>query len=271
MIDSAGRRTTIVDNLPSSGPPGLAVGPADIEFVNGVMYGLLNAGCSLSQRDVPAGIMQIAPNGTWSIYDLSTWTAGHPPAKPDPEDYTPDGSWFGMTSANGKLYTANANGGQIVELTPNSAAFREVVDVSASRGHVVPDAITYHNGAFYVAEEGVFDDAALNAESVLRITPDGTISVYASGLNKPAALAFDSTGQLYALEMYTGQTMPAPSAAGTGMVVKVTPGGAPQPVVTKLTFPTGMTFGPDGMLYISNVGFGIAGAGQILKVKLGGS
>ena len=37
-----------------------------------------------------------------------------------------------------------------------------------------------------------------------------------------------------------------------------------------LTFPTGMTFGPDGAVYISNVGFGppLIGLGQILRVQL---
>jgi hypothetical protein len=34
--------------------------------------------------------------------------------------------------------------------------------------------------------------------------------------------------------------------------------------------PTGITFGPDGALYISNIGYGAppVGAGQILKVEL---
>jgi hypothetical protein len=270
MINSAGQRTTVVDNLPSSGPAATAVGPADVEFVNGVMYGLLNGGCSLSQRDVPAGIMQIAPDGTWSLNNLSTWTTAHPAAKTDPEDFTPDGSWFSMTSANGKLYTANANGGQIVELTPGTSTFRQIVDVSATLGHVVPDGITYHNGNLYVAEEGTFDAPSLNAENILKIAPDGTVSTYATGLNKLADLVFDSAGNLYALELYTGQAAPGASAIGTGMVVKVVPGSAPQPVVTSLTFPTGMTFRPDGTLYISNVGFGIPNAGQILKVNLSG-
>ena len=37
-----------------------------------------------------------------------------------------------------------------------------------------------------------------------------------------------------------------------------------------LLFPTGMTMGPDGVLYISNVGFGPppVGLGQILRVEL---
>jgi len=37
--------------------------------------------------------------------------------------------------------------------------------------------------------------------------------------------------------------------------------------VDKLMFPTGMTFGPDGALYISNTGFGPP-TGEILKVAL---
>jgi hypothetical protein len=40
--------------------------------------------------------------------------------------------------------------------------------------------------------------------------------------------------------------------------------------VNGLFLPTGITFGPDGNLYISNVGFGAppVGLGQILKVQL---
>jgi len=40
-------------------------------------------------------------------------------------------------------------------------------------------------------------------------------------------------------------------------------------VATGLTFPTGMTFGPDGALYVANVGFGFPpGAGQVVKIDV---
>ena len=62
----------------------------------------------------------------------------------------------------------------------------------------------------------------------------------------------------------TGQGPPV--APFTGRVVRVTSGGL-VPVATGLMFPTAMTFGPDGKIYVSNFGFGgKPGDGQIVRV-----
>lgn len=267
LINAAGQRSTVVDNLPSGAAGGNAVGPADVEFVNGVLYGLIDAGCNNGNRDVPSGIVQISNDGSWSIYDLSTWAQNHPPAKPDAGDYATDGSWYSMTQVNGKLYTVNPNGGQMVELTPQTAQIREITDSSASQGHIVPTGITYHNGNFYAVTLGIFP-AAQGAQKVLQITPDGTVSTYATGLTTAVGIAFDAKGQLYALETFTGVPFPGPSAAGTGKVVRVTPGSAPQTVASGFSFPSAMTFGPDGMLYVSNFGYAVPGQGQIVRVNV---
>src|ERR1700751_475934 len=56
---------------------------------------------------------------------------------------------------------------------------------------------------------------------------------------------------------------------GTGAIVRVNRHGPPETVVSGLTFPTGMTVGPDGAFYISNQGFGFgAGQGQILRIQV---
>ena len=45
-------------------------------------------------------------------------------------------------------------------------------------------------------------------------------------------------------------------------------------IVSNLALPTAMTFGPDGALYVSNLGFGPPpslpnGPGQVLRIRLG--
>jgi hypothetical protein len=54
--------------------------------------------------------------------------------------------------------------------------------------------------------------------------------------------------------------------AGYGKVVRVNRTGDIEEVATGLTGPTGMTFGPDGYLYVSN--FGAAPTGQILRISV---
>ena len=59
--------------------------------------------------------------------------------------------------------------------------------------------------------------------------------------------------------VFTVQILNSPlgGTPGTGDVVRVDPSsGATQVITTGLSLPTGMTFGPDGKLYVSNVGFG---------------
>jgi len=53
-------------------------------------------------------------------------------------------------------------------------------------------------------------------------------------------------------------------------VVRLNRHGGWDPVITGLSFPTAMTFGPDSNLYISNKGFGqpTNTAGEILRVDL---
>jgi hypothetical protein len=61
---------------------------------------------------------------------------------------------------------------------------------------------------------------------------------------------------------------------GTGRLIRILPNGKQKILIDSkrgvLVVPTGITFGPDGALYISNIGYGAppVGAGQILKVEL---
>jgi hypothetical protein len=92
--------------------------------------------------------------------------------------------------------------------------------------------------------------------------------VVTGGFDMVLGLAFDSKGQMYVLEMTAGNPAPVPF---TGRVTRVNPSGAREVIADGLFFPTGMTMGPDGDLFVSNVGFGppAVGLGQVLRIETG--
>jgi len=141
-----------------------------------------------------------------------------------------------------------------------------VVDISASQGHIVPTAVAFHNGNFYVGNLNTFT-IVQGSSKVLKITPTGQMTVLYGNLTTILGLAFDSAGRLYVLENTTGNQFPTP---GTGKVIRIEPTGNRTLIASGLFLPTAMTFGPDGALYISNVGFGPPpnGLGQVLRITI---
>jgi sugar lactone lactonase YvrE len=173
-----------------------------------------------------------------------------------------------MVAVRGDLYAVEPNHGEVVRVSPTTGAIQRVVDVSASQGHIVPTSIAYR-GNFFVGNLGTFP-VVPGSEKILKLTPSGRLKVWATGLSTVLGLAVDSEGRLYALESMTQAGGPGPAELGTGMIVRIEHSGALTTIATGLSFPTGMTFGPDGALYVSNLGFAGPGAGQILKVVVPG-
>ena len=83
-----------------------------------------------------------------------------------------------------------------------------------------------------------------------------------AGFTTIISLKFGPDGLLYALELSPLAGYPTP---GAGAVVRLSRAGVIETVVSGLTLPTGMTFGPDNALYVSNFGDGPAGGGQVLR------
>jgi hypothetical protein len=272
-IDAFGNRTTVTDTLPSSQtapiPTPLISGVADIAFIKGKMYAILaGAGCSHGVRDTPNGIVRVNPDGSWqTIANLSAYQQANPVKNPNPLDFEPDGTWWGMVAVRGDLYAVEPNHGEMVRIT-TSGKITRVIDISASQGHIVPTAIAYH-GVFYVSNLGTFDPDQLNKQSIFQITPSGQFHVVATGLSKVLGLAFDARGRLYALETSYSTTDPGP-VPFTGRLIRISRNGKHKVVIDtgdSLFFPTGMTFGRDGALYVSNMGFGPP-FGEILRIEL---
>jgi sugar lactone lactonase YvrE len=170
-----------------------------------------------------------------------------------------------MVAVRGDLYAVEPNHGEVDRISPETGAISRVVDVSASQGHIVPTAVAYH-GNFVFGNLGTFPITPGN-ESIFKLTPSGNLQVWASGFTTVLGLAFDDTGRLYVLESMTAPGFPGPAQVGTGKIVRIKHSGAVETIASGFSFPTAMTFGPDGALYVSNFGFA-AGVGQILRVAV---
>jgi sugar lactone lactonase YvrE len=176
-----------------------------------------------------------------------------------------------MVAVRGDLYAIEPNHGEVDKISTDGKITR-VIDISASQGHVVPTVVAYH-GVFYVSNLGRFDSDQINTQSVFQITPSGQLKVVATGLSKVLGLVFDGHDRLYVLETSFSTDDPGP-VPGTGRLIRILPNGKQQVLIDStsgtLVVPTGITFGPDGALYISNIGYGAppVGAGQILEVEL---
>jgi hypothetical protein len=268
-VSRAGVVSTVVDALPSSqttkATGSLVSGVSSVAFIGHQLYALLSgAGCSHGVPTVPNGVIKVGRYGKWKLTaNLSAFQKAHPVAHPDPGDFEPDGTWFSMISIGRALYPMDSNHGELDRVSPGGAISR-VIDISASKGHVVPTALVHH-GATYIANLGLFDPGdRAGDEHVWRLTGQSTLKVRATGVEKVLGLAFRDN-KLYALEMSTTAGGPTP---GTGAIVQLGPNGPAKTIVSDLTFPTGMTVGPDGAFYVSNQGFGFgAGQGQILRIR----
>ena len=280
---SHGARTTVASGFPSTTGLGGTIGVADVAFLNGTLYALIGGGgCSHGNPNNPSGIAQVNPStGKWAmIADIGAWLKTHPAAFTSADDFEPDGTPYSMIAVDGLLYAVEPNHGQVISVSP-TGKIQEKIDISASEGHIVPTAIAHRHGYFYVGNLNLFPVDPQWAR-ILTIGKDSHDDDFAHGFDNDdtnwrivnskagftTVVAVDfgpDDGLLYVLEMNDAANFPTP---GSGKVVRVLRSGKIQEVVTGLTVPTGMTFGPDHRLYVSNLGAAPAGAGEILRFDI---
>lgn len=271
-ISHDGVRTTVTDQLPSSqtaaASGSLISGVADVAFIEHSLYALIGgAGCSHGVVGRDNALLRIGANGSATrIANLSAFQKTHPVQNPEPDDFEPDGTWYSMIAGEETVYAVEPNHGELDRISIETGAIHRIADISATQGHIVPTALTWHHGNFYVGNLNTFPIVE-GSSKILKITPAGHVTTFANGLTTVTGVLFDHRGRMYVLQNTTGNPFPTP---GAGSIVRFTHG-APETIVTGLSLPTAMTFGPKGDLFVSNVGFGPPpiGLGQVLRIHLG--
>jgi hypothetical protein len=269
-IDSGANVTVVADELPSSqtalGAGGFVSGVADVAFIGNTLYAILaGAGCSHAVASTDNAVLRVNGDGTTTqIADLSQFQKSHPVAFPNADDFEPDGTWYSMVALKNQLFAVEPNHGEVDRISLNGS-IKRIVDVSAAQGHIVPTALAY-NGRFALGNLGVFPSPIGNAV-LFQFPPSGKLNLTHISLSKVLGVAFDSANREYALETSHSDAtggFPAPFA---GDVVRINADGSTTTIDTGLMFPTAMTFGPDGKLYVSNFGFGGGpGDGEIVTI-----
>lgn len=267
-IDGAGAVSAFAVDLPSTvGAGGEVLGVADVAFIDKQLYALIaGGGCAHGLESYPNGVVKVDGGRNWSyLADLSAFYKANPVAAPAP-DFDPEGVPYSMIAAKGSLWVVEANHGSVERVNQDGSVDR-IMDVSSHLGHIVPTALAFFENVFYLGTLGTFP-AVPGGVGVHSFRNGGGFAKDFDGATALVDVLVHKR-RLYALETFTcpnhDPCFPSPFSGR----VLVWHDDAWAPVVTGLSFPTAMTFGPDGKLYISTWGFGAPpGGGMVERVGL---
>jgi hypothetical protein len=285
-IDKSGNRTTVASGFPSSVSADATSdtqGVADIAFLDGQLYAVTaGGGCSHGNISIPNILARVdIKSGSWTIMaNLSKFVQDHPAMYVNTADFEPDGVFYSLIAFQDRLYTVEPNHGQVFTIT-SSGEVNEAIDISEAEAHIVPTSIAARGGNFYVGNLGLFPITP-DSSKILTLSSSSNgglipfldfcsdlrklrVAGSRAGFTTVVAVDFGPDGLLYALELSPAVGFPTP---GIGKVVRLSRTGDIEDVATGLSVPTGMTFGPDRYLYVSNFGAAPAGAGQIVRIAV---
>src|SRR6202034_824669 len=263
-VSPSGKVTTVASGFPSvtigRGGVNGVIGVADVVFLDGDLYALVGGGgCSHGNPKNSSGIAKVdLKSGSWHlIADIGAWLKTHPAKYESADDFEPDGTLYSMIAYDGKLLTVEPNHGQVISVT-KGGEMKQVIDISASEGHIVPTSIVARDGFLFVGNLNLFpidpqwariltisksdQDDFDNSPPGLEPARSHRIVSSKAGFTTVVAVDFGPDGLLYVLELSDGAGLPTP---GLGKVVRVLHSGAIEDVVTNLSVPAGMIFGPD--------------------------
>jgi DNA-binding beta-propeller fold protein YncE len=272
-------------NRVASGLPSLGLatgtaegGAADLSFHGMVAYVQMGFGGDPAERALlgTSGasfgqLLQVTPNGRWrGLADV----AGHEVTN-NPAGGAVDSNPYGVLALPGRRIVADAGANALIEILPNGRmnTFWVLPVALGPTGprDPVPTAVTEGpDGALYVSQLTGFPFWQGTA-SVWRVESDGSAAaVQAGGFTAIVDLAVSPAGDLYVLEIASGQAPPFPPpnpGLGNSRLVRQCGDGAPEVLLSDLFFATGVALGQDGAVYLTNNGTS-ATNGEVLRLEV---
>jgi sugar lactone lactonase YvrE len=251
-----------------------ALGGARLAWLDGTLYATVG-GWVGGVGDPPdlAGVVARVEDGNVSEV-ADTWAFEE---ANNPDGLILEAHPYGITAGpDGWLWIANSGANTLEKVNPATGEIQDVAVFDGLSGPMPNPARNNAMEADPVPTAVVFDDMgdALvsllsgfpfvpGSSKVVRVTPDGVVSDYATGLTMLTDLQRGPDGELYAVEfgMFTEQG-PVPNA---GAVVRIHEGDASEVVVSGLPFPTSLVFDADGNAYVTINGVGAPWSGAVVR------
>ena len=283
-FNGSGQR--IVSGLPSlasqggAQPGGGATGLHDLAFdASGNLFGVVGFGADPALRSTLGAVgndfgqlvrFNLATGTFQNVADISAFETANDPGREgaDSNPYslvaTPGGGF--VVADAGANALLNVSGGGNVSLLSVFPVRPNPLPFGPPAYQAVPNSVTIGpDGTYYVGQLTGFPFIP-GAANVFRVPAGGGAPTpFLTGFTNIIDLTFGPDGGLYVLQLTTNG-LASPTGPGSGALIRVDPLTGARTTIAdqRLFFPTSMTFGKDGSLYVSNVGVA-AGGGQVLR------
>jgi len=204
----------------------------------------------------------------------STWSLER---DENPDGFILDSHPYAITGGpDGNLYVGDAGGNALLRVNPRSGKV-EVVAVFDGIPSPLPNPARNGRQESDPVPTGVVVDRDFNiylsllpgfpflpgSAKVVKVSPDGSVSDFATGLTFLTDLRQGPDGKLYAVQMAVfGEQGPTPNS---GALVRIDRDGNSEVVLDGLSFPTSVDFNPAGDAYLTINGVGAPGSGQLVR------
>ncbi len=263
-----GMQTRVMSGLPSlynsalnnvSGPQGIAFDASGT--------GYLALGLAADPAVRPAGSLYGHVFSLGQDFDVAGYEAIN-----NPDGGPIDSNPFHLAATPGGLLVTDAGGNSLLSLSPDGtistvAVFpNRFIGPPVPTSNAVPTGVAVGpDGTIYVSQLTGFPFTQGEAQ-IFSIAPgSSTPTVFATGFTNLTDLAFGPDGNLYALSIDTNNII---TPGGSGAIYRVSSSGMSENIFSGLVGATGLTFGSDGALYVTNFSNSIEGGlGQVIRVS----